>query len=219
MLLQRRRVQSQHWQSQNASLCLKYSYSSWLSVYKHQLLVTFNIIIIILNIIIIIIIFILHAKPVDTGNEVHCCQNWQQIGNKVDCCRCGRLCCQYGWLCRQCVWGQSNMVVVDFQQSQPCWIQLCRQCVLGFRHAMSVTKLNWRRQQSLGHAPLICLRCMALYKFVLIDWLTDWLGGQHWKGYWWKMSFRWHVNCEGVSGEGKSDVLTYPTSDCRNQVG
>ena len=48
------------------------------------------------------------------------------------CCRCGRLCCQ-------CVRGQSN--TVDFQQSWPCWIQLCRECV---------KILNW---------PLLLMTC------------------------------------------------------------
>jgi len=42
----------------------------------------------------------------------------------------GRLCCRYGRLYCQCVGDQS--VTVDFQRSRPCWIHLCRQCVLGF---------------------------------------------------------------------------------------
>ena len=37
---------------------------------------------------------------------------------------------QHGRLCCHCVRGQSNMV--DFQQSLPCWIQLCCQCVPRF---------------------------------------------------------------------------------------
>ena len=45
--------------------------------------------------------------------------------------RYGRLCRQYSRLSRQCVRGQSDKV--DFQQSRPCWIQLCRQCVPGSR--------------------------------------------------------------------------------------
>jgi len=46
-------------------------------------------------------------------------RNRQQIDNKVNCCR-------YGRLCPQSVYrGQSNTVdLVDFQQSRPCWIQL-----------------------------------------------------------------------------------------------
>ena len=71
--------------------------------------------------------------------KVDCCRNRQQIGNKVDCCRYGRLCCRFweqignnlnstacrGRLCCRCVRGQSDKVdFVDFQQSQPCWIQL-----------------------------------------------------------------------------------------------
>jgi len=36
--------------------------------------------------------------------------------------------CWYGRRCRQCVQGQRDTVddFVDFQQSRPCWIQLCR---------------------------------------------------------------------------------------------
>jgi len=44
-----------------------------------------------------------------------------------ECCTSLRLCCQ-------CVRGQSDTVdFVDFQQSRPCWIQLRRHCVPGFR--------------------------------------------------------------------------------------
>ena len=50
------------------------------------------------------------------------------------CCRYVQLCCRYSRLCRQCVRGQSNTLdFVHFQRSRPCWIQLCCQCVLGFR--------------------------------------------------------------------------------------
>jgi len=45
----------------------------------------------------------------------------------------GRHCRQLGRLCCQCIRGQSDTVdFVDFQQSPPCWVQLCRQCVPGF---------------------------------------------------------------------------------------
>jgi len=67
-------------------------------------------------------------SPVHTGDKVDCCRNRRQIGNKVDCRR-------YGRHPRQCVLGQSDTVdFVDFQRSRPCWIQLCRQCVPGFRN-------------------------------------------------------------------------------------
>jgi len=80
--------------------------------------------------------------PVHIGNKVDCIGNKvERIGNKVDrdklsnshCCRfvvktgnkVGRI--------RQ----QSTLLpvsaTVDFQQSRPCWIQLCRQCVPGFK--------------------------------------------------------------------------------------
>ena len=51
----------------------------------------------------------------------------------MDFCRCGRLRCQ---------WNQSHTVdFVDFQQSRPCWIQLCRRCVPGFRkHAIEILR-------------------------------------------------------------------------------
>ena len=51
----------------------------------------------------------------------------------------GRLCCRNGRLCSQCVRGQSDTVdFVDFQQSQPCCIQLCRQCVPGLTLRLTV---------------------------------------------------------------------------------
>ena len=41
---------------------------------------------------------------------------------------------QLGRLCCQCVRGQSDTVdFVDFQQNRPCWIQLCRQCIPGYK--------------------------------------------------------------------------------------
>ena len=67
-------------------------------------------------------------SPVHTGDKVDCCRNRRQIGNKVDCRRYGQLCCRF-------LRSQSDTVdFVDFQRSRPCWIQLCRQCVPGFRN-------------------------------------------------------------------------------------
>ena len=53
---------------------------------------------------------------------------WRRIGNNLNSTACrGRHCRQLGRLCRQSVPSQSDTVhFVDFQQSRPCWIQLCR---------------------------------------------------------------------------------------------
>ena len=51
---------------------------------------------------------------------------------------------QFDRLCRQCVRGQSHTGdFVDFQQSRPSWIQLYRQCVLGFRGEFANVRSNW----------------------------------------------------------------------------
>ena len=57
-------------------------------------------------------------------------------------------------LCRQWVSDQSDAVdFVDFQQSRPCWIQLCRQCVPG------LTVKNWKCFA--GHENVFTARCSA----------------------------------------------------------
>jgi len=63
--------------------------------------------------------------------KADCCQNRQQSGNNVNstacrgrlCCRYVQLCCRYSRLCHQ--YGAKATRSIDFQQSRPCWIQLC----------------------------------------------------------------------------------------------
>ena len=67
-----------------------------------------------------------------TSLTVDCCRNWQQIGNKVECCRTRSTFCRCGRLRCHCVRGHSHTVdFVDFQQSRPCWIQLSPVCIPG----------------------------------------------------------------------------------------
>ena len=69
-------------------------------------------------------------------------------------------------LCRQCVRGQSVMVdFVDFQQSRPCWMQLCRQCVPGFSH-------NPPRDNEGSRTHYI--PCMVFLLFFCKSWLDKW---------------------------------------------
>jgi len=56
--------------------------------------------------------------PVDTGNKVDC------IGNKVE--------RRQSWTVDFVADLLPVLATVDFQQSRPCWIQLCRQCVPSF---------------------------------------------------------------------------------------
>jgi len=71
-----------------------------------------------------------------TQLKVDCCRNRQQIGNKVDCCRIRStsLPITVDYVASVYLRGQSHTVdFVDFEQSRPHWIQLCRQCVPGLR--------------------------------------------------------------------------------------
>ena len=80
--------------------------------------------------------------------KVDCCRNRQQIDNKVDCCRIRST-------LLPCVRGQSNTVdFVDFQQSRPCWIDLCRQCAPRFSRATLIIWL-W-----LGRESISCWECI-----------------------------------------------------------
>ena len=62
---------------------------------------------------------------------------------------------RYGPLCCECVRGRSHTVdTVDFQQSRPCWIDLCRQCVPRFSRATLIIWL-W-----LGRESISCWECI-----------------------------------------------------------
>jgi len=81
-----------------------------------------------------------------------------------------QLCCRYGRLCCQCVRDQSDTVdFADFQHSRPCWIQLCRQCVLGFRtHITFITNRD---------GGITCCNCLILLRY--ISFLLTSLSRQH----------------------------------------
>jgi len=83
------------------------------------------------------------------------CRNWQQIGNKVDCCRYGRLCCGYRRLCCQ-FWKQiGNNVNSTACSSRLCcrygqlccrYGRLCCQCVRG--QSDTVDFVNFQQSRS-----------------------------------------------------------------------